>query len=398
MMTLLETEKRTYTGTHPWITFRIDLRGASHKLWMLLGEAQSKCQHVVGVPLLPGVAKHLHQVFLAKGVLATTAIEGNTLTEEEVLRRIEGKLELPPSKEYLGQEIDNIVEACSLIATSQIRGSDSIKLNVEDIKEYNRLVLKNLPLDEDITPGEFRKHSVVVGRYRGAPPEDCEYLLEKLCNWLNEDFDIQPEDKIAFGILKAIVAHVYIAWIHPFSDGNGRTARLIEFKILLSVGVPTTAAHLLSNHYNLTRSEYYRQLDQAHKSGGNILPFIEYALQGFVDGLKDQIDIIKGQQLRVLWINYIHDLFRNKDGAADIRRRRLVIDLTGKNEPVPPSKIRHISPRIAEAYAGKTDKTVMRDINYLIEIDLVKKTKKGVQANIEIMSAFLPKTRPNKQA
>ncbi len=166
---------------------------------------------------------------------------------------------------------------------------------------------------------------------------------------------------------------------------------------MLSVGVPTTTAHLLSNHYNLTRSEYYRQLDQAHKSGGNILPFIEYALQGFVDGLKDQIEIIKNQQLRVMWINYIHDLFRNKDGATDIRRRRLVIDLTGNNEPVSPSKIRYISPRIAEAYAGKTDKTVMRDIDYLIEIDLVKKTKKGIQANIEIMSAFLPKTRPNKQ-
>jgi Fic family protein len=335
-------------------------------------------------------------VFLAKGVLATTAIEGNTLTEEEVLRRIEGNLKLPPSKEYLGQEVDNIVEACNLIATNQIFRDDSVKLSAKDIKEYNRLVLQNLPLNEDVVPGEFRKHLVVIGRYRGAPPEDCEYLLERMCAWLNDNFDREGKDKIAFGILKAIIAHIYIAWIHPFGDGNGRTARLIEFKILLSVGVPTTAAHLLSNHYNSTRSEYYRQLDQAHKSGGDILPFIEYALQGFVDGLKDQIEIIKDQQVRVHWINYIHDLFRNKDSAANVRRRRLVIDLTGKNEPVPPSKIRHVSPRIAEAYAGKTDKTVMRDINYLVEIGLVKKTKKGIRPNIEIMSAFLPKTRPNR--
>jgi len=394
MMTLLETEVRTYNETHPWITFRLDLREASPKLWILLGEAQSKCQHVIGVPLLPSVAEYLHQVFLAKGVLATTAIEGNTLTEEEVLRRIEGKLELPPSKEYLGQEVDNIVDACGLIATNQIRGSDPVRLNVEDIKEYNCLVLRNLPLDEDVVPGEFREHSVVVGRYRGAPPQDCEHLLKRLCTWLNKDFDIEGENKIAFGILKAIVAHVYIAWIHPFGDGNGRTARLMEFKILLSVGVPTTAAHLLSNHYNATRTEYYRQLDQAHKSGGDILPFIEYALQGFVDGLKEQIDLIKAQQLKVHWINYIHDLFKNRDGAASIRRRRLVIDLTEK-DIVPLSKIRHISPRIAEAYAGKTDKTVMRDINYLVEMGLVKKTKKHIRANIEIMSAFLPKKRPN---
>jgi hypothetical protein len=118
---------------------------------MLLGEAQSKCEHVAGVPLLPGVAEHLHQVFLAKGVLATTAIEGNTLTEEEVLRRLEGKLELPPSKQYLGQEIDNIVEACNRIA-NQIFTDASTALNVEDIKEYNRLVLKRLPLNEDVVP------------------------------------------------------------------------------------------------------------------------------------------------------------------------------------------------------------------------------------------------------
>ncbi|MEW5956545.1 MAG: Fic family protein [Chloroflexota bacterium] len=382
---------RTYQETHPWITFQVDLRKASHKLWMLLGEAQSKCDHVAGVPLLPNVAEYLHQVFLAKGVLATTAIEGNTLTEEEVFRRLEGKLELPPSKQYLGQEIDNVVEVCNLIA-NQIFTDESIELGVDDIKEYNRLVLKNLPLSEDVVPGEFREHSVLIGRYRGAPADDCEYLLQKLCEWLNSDFDVPGADKVAFGILKAIVAHIYIAWIHPFGDGNGRTARLIEFKILLSVGVPTTAAHLLSNHYNLTRSEYYRHLDQAHKSGGDILPFIEYALQGFIDGLKEQITTIKQQQLQVHWINYIHDRFRDEDSISNIRRRRLVIDLSEKEKPVPTSKIRHISPRIAEAYAGKTDKTVIRDINHLITMGLVERTRKGVRAKPEIMFAFLPRT------
>ena len=382
---------RTYQETHPWITFQIDLRKATHKLWMLLGEAQSKCEYVAGVPLLPGVAEYLHQVFLAKGVLATTAIEGNTLTEEEVLRRLEGKLELPPSKQYLGQEIDNVVEACNLIANQIFSGEPTI-LRVEDIQEYNRLVLKDLPLNEDVIPGEFRKHSVVIGRYRGAPPEDCEYLLQRLCDWLNHNFNMPEEAKVAFGILKAITAHIYIAWIHPFGDGNGRTARLIEFKILLSVGIPTTAAHLLSNHYNLTRSEYYRQLDQAHRSGGDILSFIEYALQGFIDGLKEQITIIKQQQLQVHWINYIHSKFRDKDSPANIRRRHLVIDLSAQDKPVLTSKIRHISPRIAEAYADKTDKTVMRDINHLMAMGLVEKSGKGVRARPEIMVAFLPRT------
>ena len=50
------------------------------------------------------------------------------------------------------------------------------------IKEYNLLVLKKLPLEEGVIPGAVRDHSVVVGRYRGAPAEDCDYLLERSVN------------------------------------------------------------------------------------------------------------------------------------------------------------------------------------------------------------------------
>jgi hypothetical protein len=53
----------------------------------------------------------MHKLFLAKGALATTAIEGNTLSEQEVLGHIERRLKLPPSKEYLGQEIDHDTKA-----------------------------------------------------------------------------------------------------------------------------------------------------------------------------------------------------------------------------------------------------------------------------------------------
>jgi hypothetical protein len=102
---------RTFERTHSWITFHIDLRHAGPSLWMLLGEAASKCEHIAGVPLRPSVAQSLHQLYLAKGALATTAIEGNTLTEKEVLAHLQGKLKLPPSKEYLAREVDNIVAA-----------------------------------------------------------------------------------------------------------------------------------------------------------------------------------------------------------------------------------------------------------------------------------------------
>jgi len=383
---------RTYEKTHPWLSFRLALRKASPVLWLLLGEAQSKAQHVAGVPLPQDVQAHFLQLYLARGVLATTAIEGNTLSEEQVIEHLQGKLKLPPSKAYLQQEVANIVEACNDIGPRILEGR-SDEISAERIREYNRSVLKGLPLDEEITPGEYRRYSVGVGRYRAAPPEDLDYLVERLCRWLNDEFEAPEGYEVAWGILKAILAHLYIAWIHPFGDGNGRTARLVEFEILLSVGVPNIAAHLLSNHYNQTRTEYYRQLDRAHRSGGEPLPFIEYALQGFVDALKEQIETIKAQQLQVHWINFVHEVFRDKDTEANRRRRRLVIDLSARTEPVPLSELRYVSPRIAEAYADKTEKTIQRDVNQLVKLGLLAKTKKGVRTQPEIMLAFLPAVR-----
>ena len=212
----------------------------------------------------------LHRLYLAKGVHATTAIEGNTLSEKQVEQHIEGKLELPPSKKYLQVEIANILSGCEIIC-KQVFAGPPRPLNVETIKSYDRLLLQGLSLPDDVKPGEIRKHEVGVARYKGAPAEDCEYLLERMCEWLAGLQENAPEWMAhAMPILRAILAHLYLAWIHPFGDGNGRTARLIEFAILIEAAFRTPAAHLLSNHYNETRSEYYRQLDFASKSGGDL--------------------------------------------------------------------------------------------------------------------------------
>src|SRR5680860_933902 len=150
---------KQYLETHSHVDFRLDLRPLGPGTWALLGEAKSQAQHIAGALVSPERADELMKVYLSKGVLATTAIEGNTLSEEEVRRILDHTLDLP------------------------------------------------------------------------AP----------------------------LAIVKAIVAHLYLAWIHPFGDGNGRTARLVELQILLAAGFPVPACQLLSSHYNQTRAEYYRQ-------------------------------------------------------------------------------------------------------------------------------------------
>lgn len=373
-----------YFSTHPWITFELDLRHAPVRFWTLLGDACSKCEIISGIPLMPETAKRLNIVSLERGAHATTAIEGNTLSQEEVAELARGELRLPPSKEYLGIEVNNILG----VFNEMIDVDQSMALDTERVKYLNGRILKGLDLDEEIVPGEIRAHEVLVARYRGVPARDCEYLLNRLCEWLNGmSFELGHSD-LAPAILKAIVAHLYLLWIHPFGDGNGRVARLLEYQILLSAGVPNPATHLLSNHYNETRSEYFRRLDAASREPDGVMGFLVYALQGFVDGLTEQTETIKEQIRKEMWTNYVHMQFRDRSSPADVRRRHLVLDLSTNNEAVKRGDIRLLTPRLAAAYAGKTEKTITRDLNILSRMGLIAKTRQLVRANKELVRAF----------
>ena len=250
---------RTYEASHPWLRFELDLRKVPFDLWMMLGECRSKCDHIAGVPLKPELSRELHNVYLAKGVAATTAIEGNTLSEAEVRQQMEGKLEVPRSKEYLKQEVENILIGCNLVLEEVARGH-AAAVTPDRIRRLNRIVLDNLTLSNDrAVPGEFRDHSVGVGHYRGAPAAECEYLIERLCLWLNE-LDFPPEFGTAGPILKAILAHLYIAWIHPFGDGNGRTARLLTLFLLYKAGYEVGRFISLEQMIERTKNSYYDTL------------------------------------------------------------------------------------------------------------------------------------------
>src|SRR5262249_53713941 len=148
-------ERGTYEETHPWINFQCSLTEAPYVLWMMLGEAQSKYQHIAGVPLKPDAAAKLYVLYLAKGVHATTSIEGNTLSEEQVQQQIRGELKLPKSQEYLAIEVQNVIDACNLITRAVFR-DPHLKLTPELICRFNRLVLRGLEVEDHVKPGEFR--------------------------------------------------------------------------------------------------------------------------------------------------------------------------------------------------------------------------------------------------
>ena len=267
-------------------------------------------------------------------------------------------------------------------------------LTVDLVKGFNKQVLTALPLTENVVPGEIRKTSVVVGSYRGAPAEDCEYLFERMCAFITSSSTQDVElDRVSKAILLAIWAHLYLAWIHPFGDGNGRTARLVEFMILLEGGVPAPAAHILSNHYNKTRQLYYLELDKASKSGGEIVSFLAYALTGFVEGLKSQLQDIQRFQHRLIWRDYAREVLqaRSSRESAQVRTRRLELVIARADQgSVPSSSLSLLTPSIARAYATKTPKTLSRDVNALKELGLLAEDAAGIRARVETISAFLP--------
>ena len=383
---------RRYLETHPWITLRAtDINDLGPITWMLLGEARSKCEHLAGAPLQPDVAKQLYKVALVKGAQATTAIEGNTLTEEQVEGILEGTFRAPPSRAYQEREVRNVLDALQEIDDA-VMGNSSPVITKELICEYNRRLLDGTQHDSHVRPGEVREFSVVVSAYRGAPAEDCEYLLERLAEWLESDVFVSDDPELRFALIAtcAMYAHLYLAWIHPFGDGNGRTARLLEFLILARSGLaPLPAAHLLSNHYNLTRDQYYTELQQASETGRSV-NFLTYAAQGLVDGLRDQIDQVREHQMDVTWINYVHEVMNLYPPSPASDRQRAVVLAMPTDRDVTKDEIPMLTPRLAALYATKGARTLSRDLNKLSSAGLVHKRSGMWMSNHFIMKAFLP--------
>jgi Fic family protein len=188
------------------------------------------------------------------------------------------------------------------------------------------------------------------------------------------------------------MAHLYLVWIHPFHDGNGRTARLLEFRFLLEAGAPSPAGQLLSNHYNETREEYYRHLEISWRKKNGVLDFMEYALQGFVDQLEEQIIRIRLDQIEVAWENYVHIQFG--ETKTERRRKKLMLAISAEKDPVPRNRILSLDTDLAVQYLNKTTKTLSRDLRDLEKRELLVIEKDAVRANTDRIIAFLPILKP----
>jgi Fic family protein len=356
----------------------------------MLGECDAYVKALSDVPLKPEYRDKLLRVSLIKGAQATTAIEGNTLSQEEIEKLEEG-WRLPPSKEYLEIEVKNILEAFnSLLPEIVLEGKVRI-VTPELIREFHQMIGKNLGEHFDAIPGRFRDDNRVVGQYLAPDYKFVPELVNRLCIWLRREFHYNDGQNFSTSVIQAIITHVYIEWIHPFGDGNGRTGRLLEFYILLRSGLPSIVSHILSNFYNQTRPEYYRQLDQARKKR-SLTGFIKYAVQGFRDGLKENLSVIQEGQFSIFWHYHIYETFADikyTKKTAFKRKRELILEMP-INQEFDVDQIVELTPGVAKKYATVNRATVLRDLKELQQLNLLIKVGRKYKANNRILKALMP--------
>ena len=380
-----------YAVKNTWehITF-MEKWALSEKTVNLLGQCFAYVNAMLKIPIRPDYRDKMHSVSLKKGALATTAIEGNTLTEDD-FDLIQNGVDLEPSRRYLQKEVENVLTAFNTIFKELVWEKNPHFISPELIRRFHEMIGRDIGIAFNANPGHFRRQNVIVGiAYRPPGFEQIDILVQKLCDWLYRIFHYNQGQNFDEAVIQAIVTHVYIAWIHPFMDGNGRTARLLEFYLLLRAGIPSYASHILSNHYNDTRTIYYKQLEESTKTG-DLSNFIQYALEGFRDGLEIVLNVIHQGQMELTWNNYINDMIEKIEGKNKntLRRLRNLAYEIPSNRFLSLDEILILSAGIAEEYRKLNPITLRRDLDLLVEKDLLKMEKSKYRANHELLHNFM---------
>jgi Fic family protein len=202
-------------------------------------------------------------------VHASCAVEGNTLTAEQVEAVLEGRRVQGPVTEI--REVQNALEAYERIEEWDPAASG-------DLKTAHGVLMAGL-VDR---PGEFRRGAAGIAGAAGivhvAPPADrVPFLVDDLLDWLDEA-DVHP-------LIKGCVVHYELEFIHPFVDGNGRLGRLWQTLILgrwNPVCLLLPVEHVIRNR----QEAYYAALRESD-SAGRSTPFIRFMLRAIRDSLDE---------------------------------------------------------------------------------------------------------------
>lgn len=226
------------------------------------------------IQLPEGYRKEFVSKVTAETVHASTAIEGNTLTEKQVEDVLSGKKVHAEDQDI--KEIINYNNALLYIEKLTRKEKDFL-ITEKLVMEINTLVLKNI-IDQDA--GKYRTTPVRVGDY--LPPEHFKIpiLMQEFAAWLRN-----PQPPNLSPILYTGIAHYQFVAIHPFIDGNGRTTRILTTLMLIKNGYDMTSFFALESFYDRNRKAYYEALDSADKYRVEGEPDLTGWLEYYVEGM-----------------------------------------------------------------------------------------------------------------
>ncbi|MBK7962680.1 MAG: Fic family protein [Bdellovibrionales bacterium] len=200
-------------------------------------------------PLSPAIVVKLKEQFSLEMTYNSNAIEGNKLTLKETFLVINDGLTVKGKSLQDHLEAKNHHEAIHFLY-ELIEHEKRHTMSEQLVRSLQKLIVRDLDVED---AGNYRKGSVMIAGSKHKPPEAFEvaHLMRDLIVW------IKKNAKVLHPVELAAKAHHKLVQIHPFTDGNGRTARLFMNLILMQNGYPLVV--ILKND----RQKYYRALEKA---------------------------------------------------------------------------------------------------------------------------------------
>lgn len=300
----------------------------------------------------------LRKAAIVSMVHHSTSIEGNILKKYEVQKVLEGKKVEAPDRDIF--EVKNYKKALDWIG----------KRKSKDISERDILMLHRILSAQIIRKersGKYRKESVCVVartpdgqqviRYTGPEHQKAPALVRDLCDWITTS-----REKKLSPIIMAAVAHAEIAAIHPFVDGNGRTARLLATLILYAENYDFRKLFALENYYNSYRQGYYKAIhlgkDYEERKKSDLTKWLEYFSEGFLYEMEHVLEQVKP------FLYLVH---------PNAPKERIILSKPEMRMLDFLQEMNHITSQDVEDVLSVSKRTAQRYLKKLIEKGFVKK-------------------------
>ena len=338
-----------------------------------LVQAKANMVSLTNIPYQRQWAEQLQIVQLKREVAGTSRIEGADFTEGELDAAINETIEQLHTRSQRQA-------AATVKAYKWIAGLESDRPITEDlISNIHRLIITGAD-DDHCPPGVLRKEdqNVIFGvpKHRGCDGgEKCEKAFGLLCQAINQHFrDHDP-------LIQALAAHYHFAAMHPFLDGNGRTARALEAVMLQKVGLRDSLFIAMSNYYYEEKHSYLAALADVRANDHNLTPFILFGLKGIAVQCQRLFEEIKRNISKSLFKDVMYNLFIRLQSSRkrviaerQVEILKVLLDSSQNLENLH-KKVHHLYKKLSNP-----NKAFIRDLNILTTLKAVdyKKTNDTV--------------------